>query len=217
MTFPRSADLERHHKTVHLNNGVRPYECLDLGCPANVRSWTTMRGLRLHEKNWHGPHSCSVPGCSRRDPFGFSSDADLEVHQLEHSGGSNLDQHGDEHRRRERKKGRSGKSAVTSDGTQKIRLFSSKVSTDLLILIFQKKIIVLLLRTTIKEAHNRCSKPARNRKTIPVRNPPTRHCINQSIQHHPVGTSLRPPLSSALPMMSSLISVSTSPLPCFMD
>jgi hypothetical protein len=95
-----------------------------------------MRGLRLHEKNWHGPHSCSVPGCSRRDPFGFSSEADLEVHQVEHSGGSNLDQHGDERRRGEKRKGRSGKSADTIDGTQKSCLFSPKGLTDLLILFF---------------------------------------------------------------------------------
>ncbi|PMD23432.1 hypothetical protein NA56DRAFT_71340 [Hyaloscypha hepaticicola] len=115
MTFPRSTELERHHKTVHLNNGVRPYQCLVPGCPANVRSWTTMRGLRLHDKNWHGPHSCSVPGCSRRHPFGFSSEADLEIHQAEHSGDSNLDQHVDERRRGEKEKGRSGKSADTID------------------------------------------------------------------------------------------------------
>ena len=114
-----------------------------------------MRGLRLHEKNWHGPHSCSVPGCSRRHPFGFSSEADLEIHQVEHRGGSNPEQHGDERRRGEKKKGHPDKWADTIDGTQKTRLFSPKTSTDLLTLIFQKKTIVWLL-----------SSIARNRKAI---------------------------------------------------
>jgi Zinc finger, C2H2 type len=57
MTFSRSSDLERHHKTVHLNDGARPHQCLVDGCSANVRSWTTAAGLRLHEKTWHGADS----------------------------------------------------------------------------------------------------------------------------------------------------------------
>jgi hypothetical protein len=113
-----------------------------------------MRGLRLHEKNWHGPHPCSVPGCSRQYPFGFSSEEDLEIHGVEHSGGSNPDQHGGERRRGEKEKGRSGKWADTIDGTQKTGLFPPSKWIDLLILAFEKKIIVLLLRTIPEESHD---------------------------------------------------------------
>jgi uncharacterized C2H2 Zn-finger protein len=57
MIFHRASDLERHHKTVHLNDGARPYQCPVDGCTANVRSWTTADKLRLHEKTWHGGDS----------------------------------------------------------------------------------------------------------------------------------------------------------------
>ncbi|KAN0104755.1 hypothetical protein V8E51_010500 [Hyaloscypha variabilis] len=53
MTFSRGSDLERHHKTVHLKEGTRPYQCPFDDCSANVRSWTTAAKLRLHVKNWH--------------------------------------------------------------------------------------------------------------------------------------------------------------------
>jgi uncharacterized C2H2 Zn-finger protein len=57
MIFHRTSDLERHQKTVHLNDGARPYQCLVGGCTANVRSWTTADKLRLHEKTWHAGDS----------------------------------------------------------------------------------------------------------------------------------------------------------------
>jgi hypothetical protein len=87
-----------------------------------------MRGLRLHEKNWHGPHSCSVRGCSRRHPFGFSSEADLEVHQVEHSGDLQPDKSRDERYGR-KGKGSSYKGADTSYGTQKFYLAFSLYTT----------------------------------------------------------------------------------------
>jgi hypothetical protein len=84
MTFSTRSDLDRHIKTVHLNDGARPYRCLVKGCSANVRSWTTVRGLRAHEKDWHGSYACEVAGCSRGYPHGFGSKASLEKHQEEH-------------------------------------------------------------------------------------------------------------------------------------
>jgi hypothetical protein len=84
MKFSGESDLNRHHKTVHLNDGERRYQCLVEGCPADVRSWTTRSKLRLHEKNWHGPYTCSESGCSRGHPHGYSSWNDLVLHQHEH-------------------------------------------------------------------------------------------------------------------------------------
>lgn len=126
--FSRRADLDRHHKTEHLNYGVRPYECLRPGCPGNVKSWINIRGYRQHEKHWHGPWSCSAPGCPRGSGFGFSSEADLEMHQVEHSGDSQPDKSRDERYRRKGKgapykgKGSSYKWADTGYGTQKLCL-----------------------------------------------------------------------------------------------
>lgn len=124
-TFSRKADLDRHHKTEHLKDGIRPYECRRPGCPGNVKSWINIRGYRQHEKHWHGPWSCSAPGCSRGYPFGFSSEADLEIHQVEHSGDSQPDKSRDERYRGKGKgapykgKGRSYQWADTSYGTHK--------------------------------------------------------------------------------------------------
>jgi hypothetical protein len=86
-TFSRRADLERHIKTVHENDGVRRFECQVKGCPAKVRSWNTAAKLRLHEKNWHGgdsnPYSSytqqPLQASSQEDPnerqeTGYSSD-----------------------------------------------------------------------------------------------------------------------------------------------
>ncbi|PMD47651.1 hypothetical protein L207DRAFT_576419 [Hyaloscypha variabilis F] len=53
MGFSRGSDLERHHKTVHLKEGARPYHCPFDNCSANVKSWTTAAKLRLHIKTWH--------------------------------------------------------------------------------------------------------------------------------------------------------------------
>jgi hypothetical protein len=133
--FSRSADLDRHHKTEHLNDGVRPYECLVPGCPGNVKSWINIRGYRQHEKHWHGPWSCSAPGCSRGHGFGFSSEADLEIHQVEHSGDSRPDKSRDERYRR-KGKGSAYKGADSSYGTQKFSLaFSIYNLIDLLTLV----------------------------------------------------------------------------------
>jgi len=54
MIFTKATDLDRHHITVHVNEGARPFQCLIEGCSAGVRSWTTPAGLRSHEKTWHG-------------------------------------------------------------------------------------------------------------------------------------------------------------------
>jgi hypothetical protein len=46
-----------------------------------VTSWTKADKLRLHNKHWHGPYSCSVVGCRRGWPNGYNSQAELDTHQ----------------------------------------------------------------------------------------------------------------------------------------
>jgi len=79
--FRTDSDRDRHYRTVHANNGDRPYKCLVSGCQANVTSWTRPEKLRAHNNHWHGPYPCSVPGCSRGTFHGFPSSAALDEHR----------------------------------------------------------------------------------------------------------------------------------------
>jgi hypothetical protein len=80
MTFSRGSDLERHHKTVHLNDGTRPYKCLVIDCPADVKSWTTANKLRLHEKTWHNGDSNAEKSRTNQVPQATSQpEADMPV------------------------------------------------------------------------------------------------------------------------------------------
>jgi hypothetical protein len=85
MVFHRASDLERHHKTLHLNGGERPYQCLVDGCTANVRSWTTADKLRLHEKTWHAGDSDTERSHTQK-PFHTSSQPVFDVPQVSSSG-----------------------------------------------------------------------------------------------------------------------------------
>jgi hypothetical protein len=80
--FPRSADLDRHYKTVHLNEGARRYQCTVEDCPADVRSWTTAAKLRLHEKTWHGGDS-DADKSHTQQPVQVSSEPDIEAYDAE--------------------------------------------------------------------------------------------------------------------------------------
>ena len=85
MIFYRASDLERHHKTVHLNDGARPYQCLVDGCTANVRSWTTADKLRLHEKTWHAG-DLDTQRSHTQGTFHTSSQPVFEVPKVSSSG-----------------------------------------------------------------------------------------------------------------------------------
>lgn len=80
-TFGSINDRDRHFRTVHSNNGERPYKCLREGCPAGVTSWTNPEKPRAHNNRWHGPYECPEPGCSRGFPHGFGSQGELDEHR----------------------------------------------------------------------------------------------------------------------------------------
>jgi len=86
-TFFRSSDLERHHKTVHLNDGERRYQCVVDGCTAHVRSWTTAGGLRWHQKTWHGGDS-DTDKAQPQQPLQANSQQDLGVRDISHNIGA---------------------------------------------------------------------------------------------------------------------------------
>ncbi|KAH7385003.1 hypothetical protein BKA64DRAFT_154737 [Cadophora sp. MPI-SDFR-AT-0126] len=52
--FRRRADLDRHERTIHVNNAARPYKCEVRDCPAGVTSWTKLERLQAHNEEWHG-------------------------------------------------------------------------------------------------------------------------------------------------------------------
>jgi hypothetical protein len=87
-SFNTVNERDRHFRTIHSNNGDRPYRCVVDGCPAGVTSWTTAVKLRVHNKTWHGPYACSVPTCPRRAPNGFATQADLDIHTRDEHGKS---------------------------------------------------------------------------------------------------------------------------------
>jgi uncharacterized Zn-finger protein len=78
--FSRQADFERHYRTIHSNQGERPWKCTVVACSADVLSWASQNGLKKHRKEWHGPYGCSFQGCSRNVPNGFGTEADREQH-----------------------------------------------------------------------------------------------------------------------------------------
>lgn len=85
--FGNTNDRDRHYRTVHSNNGERPYTCDRDGCPAGVKSWTNPEKLRVHNNKWHGPYPCQEPGCSRGIPNGFGSQRELDEHHRDEHGG----------------------------------------------------------------------------------------------------------------------------------
>lgn len=57
-----------------------------------MKSWTTAKGLRQHNKIWHGPYHCEFPGCPRKFPNGVASQEDLDAHWInEHGEGGGTD------------------------------------------------------------------------------------------------------------------------------
>ena len=82
-TFTSISQRDRHYRTIHANNGERPYECRVAGCPASVTSWTTAAKLKQHNKQWHGPYHCLEARCSRGIPNGFGSQEELDTHMNE--------------------------------------------------------------------------------------------------------------------------------------
>jgi hypothetical protein len=86
-TFGSFRDRDRHFRTVHSNNGERPYKCHREGCPASVTSWTNPEKLKAHNKRWHGPYTCQIVDCSRRIPHGFGSQRELDEHDRSEHGG----------------------------------------------------------------------------------------------------------------------------------
>jgi hypothetical protein len=89
-SFRSVHDRDRHYRTVHSNNGDRPYKCLIDGCQANVTSWTRAEKLSAHNKQWHGPYHCPKLGCPRGSSRGFATQSDLDEHQVREHGGLSI-------------------------------------------------------------------------------------------------------------------------------
>ncbi|KAH9221413.1 hypothetical protein DL95DRAFT_519408 [Leptodontidium sp. 2 PMI_412] len=61
LQFRRTADLNRHQRTIHANNGARPYKCEVPDCQAGVTSWAWEDGLQAHKEQWHSSSSSQIP------------------------------------------------------------------------------------------------------------------------------------------------------------
>jgi hypothetical protein len=93
-TFAKVWERDRHYTTVHANSGVRHYRCEIAECVADVKGWTTARGLRQHNKTWHGPHHCKFDSCERDFPNGFATRESLDTHWDTEHGGKSDGQYG---------------------------------------------------------------------------------------------------------------------------